>query len=305
MPGISDKKESGDIGMTTNTYYSVESYKAKLLFTSIPVPNGNEALILAGGISPDLLVTANVNPAAIRRGNYTKLARIKMDQQTVSGRIACYSKGQIYRFQIYYKAVCHVCDPMVVWSSQCPDPGAIAEEYFCNLFSTEAKKYEMQDLVEFQNNLSTSFQGKVQTESGLQIGPLQSVHVDMDEEYREHLRAIQKDMETVEVEIQRVKNAEQLHQAPITAENAMLRDVLDKKKTLDEVLQESKLRKLEEFGQVKTLLEQLNDLRASGQISEEVYQGIVNKQLQQFALAAHTEQQNNPEQPYAPNQEDM
>lgn len=290
------------MSMTTTSYCSIEPYANKF-FTTIPIPNGSEALILIRGVDPDLLVTPSVSPAKIRRGKYTQLVRLRTDQQTVSGQISCYCKSQTYQFHISYKAACHVCDPMAAWSSQCPDPAVIAEEYYRSLFSMEAVKHDIQDVASLQNALNSKLQN-IQIERGLQIGPLQSVQVDMDAEYRAHLRSMQKDTEIVEAEIHRVKNADQFHNAPITAENAMLRDVLDRKKTLDEMIQESKQRRAEDFAQAKTLLEELNDLRRSGLINEDAYERAVNSHLSQLT-APRGQPPGSQGQLYAPDPEDL
>lgn len=59
----------------------------------------------------------------------------------------------------------------------------------------EAAKYEMQVAVAFQSKLTANFQNSIQVESGLQIGPLQSIQVEMDAAYHAHLRAMQQDAE--------------------------------------------------------------------------------------------------------------
>lgn len=286
-----------------STYCNLESYKYNF-FTTIPIPHTGEALILSGGIGADLLITPDINPGFIRKGKYTQLVRIKTGPQPVSGVITCYCKSQTYQFHIRYNATCRVSNPLEAWANQCPDLNQLAEEYYLNLFSAEAMCYEMNDLAKFQKQLNTEILAKVKDENGLQIGPLQSVQVEMDAEYRAHLRSMQKDTEKVELETHRIKNADQLHQSPITSESALLRDVLDGKKTLDEVLQESKHRKVEDVTRLKTLLEQLNELRTSGVIEEEIYQQVTLQQLTQLAPTLHLQQLENPEQ-LAPDPEDL
>lgn len=80
----------------------------------------------------------------------------------------------------------------------------------------------------------------------------------------------------------------------------MLRDVLDGKKTLDQVPQERKQRKVDDLSQLKTLLGQLNDLRASGLISEDAYQEAASKQPKQLSASPRTESQGSVERLYAP-----
>lgn len=286
-----------------STYCNLEAYKYNF-FSAIPIPRTGEALILSGGIGADLLITPNINPAFIRRGKYTQLVRIKTGPQTVSGEIRCYCKSQTYQFRIRYNATCCVSSPLEAWANQCPDLNRLAEAYYLSLFTAEAAGYEMNDLAKFQKKLNTDILSMVKDENGLQIGPLQSVQVEMDAEYRAHLHSMQKDTEKVELETHRIKNADQLHQAPITSETALLRDVLDGKKTLDDVLQESKQRKIEDVDRLKTLLEKLNELRSSGVIGEEIYQQVTLQQLTQLAPTLQFQQLESPEQ-LAPDPEDL
>ena len=283
MPVDSDRKGFKEI--TMSTYYNTEPYKSSKcgFFATIPIPNTGEALILSGGIGPDLLVSPNMDPSLIRKGKYTKLVRIDTGLQHISGTAACYCKSQTYQFHIRYSCTCHVHKPLEVWANHCPDMNPLAEEYYQNLFSMMATSYEMQDLSSFQAQLSEKMLTAVNDVSGLRIGPLKSVQVEMDAEYRAHLRSMQKDTEKTELETHRIKNAGQLQQSPITAKVALLRDVLDGKRTLDEVLQVNKDRNLEDIARLKTLLEQLNEMRSSGVIDEENYQRMMEHQFTQIA----------------------
>lgn len=286
-----------------STYCNIEPYKCGF-FATIPIPNMGEALILSSGIGVDLLVTPNMDPSLIRKGKYTKLVRIDTGLQRISGTITCYCKSQTYQFHIRYSCSCQVNEPLEAWTNHCPDLNQLAEEYYLNLFSTMAMSYEMGDLPSLQAQINKKMSTAVSDISGVRIGPLKTVQVEMDAKYRAHLRSIQEDDEKTELETHRIQNAEQLRQSPITAKVALLRDVLDGKKTLDEVLQVNKARNLEDIAHLKTLLEQLKEMWSSGVIDEENYQRMVMHQYEQIASTLPFKQLQSAEH-LAPDSEDL
>lgn len=285
-------------------YYCKEAYELKYIFTQVPVPQPDEAIVLTDGVSENLLIRPTTSPRAIRAGKYTKIVRVKTGPKTISGELYCYCKQQVYQFRIYYKTTCQVCDPMAVVNAHFPDMRIMSDEFYQNLFDTAASNYDMRDSSLLQQQLLSELRESVQIEDGLQVGPLRSLQVKIDEDYRNHLRLMQKDTETVEAEIHRMKNSDELSKLDITEKSALLRLVLDGKKTVDEVLQESRQRKIENYSQFKIWLTEMNELRKEGLIDEALYQNMVQTQSSQLTFAASIVQTEKLAELYAPDAED-
>lgn len=259
-------------------FIKTESYKNGL-FAKIPIPDGNEKLILTGGIGPDLLVEPGITSTAIRRGKYQTLIRVHTGQRLISEEIACYCSDQYYQFHIRYTMPFRVNDQIAVWRGTSSEIEENIRIYVKEQADISAARFDMKQLHEFQSELNHNLCVQLE-ENGFLIGPCQNLHVEPAPEYRTFVGSLKKDQEKAQRVLASLQNANAVEQAAeLTESAALMRDLMDGKLSADEMIQLKKNRSMDDFNRIKSMISDFDEMRRDGKIDEETYQQKLSKLL--------------------------
>lgn len=259
---------------TFNPVIKESEYKYEL-FVKIPVPSAGEVILLSGEsglLEIDPRSYNTISTRQIRAGKYNHQIRIDATAHEISFSFSGISANNVNTFNFIVSAMCKIENAAVIYRTGIKDICALVKPSLENKIKNIALEYQPNDVSALRSVLNDPCYNNITAYEGIEILSI-NVEVDVDEEYKKHLKNSLNIDKNSELRKKEIELSQDLAQRGIDETTAIYADVVNGKISLSDAA--NMLKQInnasfdENFRRLNIVKDTLFDLVEKGILTEE------------------------------------